>query len=98
MVNFMTDRPSYEYNLYADNALPPDQFFVQAKSNIERHHPAVIVIGTGKVNDTESSRFPNWASQTYAYIKAHCTLVASDTELEIYTLNPRSLPSPSLLR
>ena len=98
MVNFMTDRPSYEYNLYADNALPPDQFFVQAKANIERHHPAVIVIGTGKVNDTESSRFPNWASQTYAYIKEHCTLVASDTELEIYTLNPGSLPRPSVPR
>jgi hypothetical protein len=98
MVNFMTDRPSYEYNLYADNALPPQQFFEQAKSNIERHRPAVIVIGTGKVNDTESSRFPNWASRTYAYIKEHCTLVASDDEVEIYALNPGSLPPPSAPR
>jgi hypothetical protein len=87
MVNFMTDRPSYEYNLYSDNALPSRQFFDQAKLNIERFHPAVIVIGTGKVNDTESSRFQNWASETYAYIKEHCTLVASDEEVEIYTLN-----------
>ena len=91
MVNFMTDRPSYEYNLYADNALPSRQFFDQAKLNIERFHPAVIVIGTGKVNDTESSRFQNWASETYAYIKEHCTLIASDEEVEIYTLNQRSL-------
>ena len=91
MVNFMTDRPSYEYNLYADNAIPPQQFFDQAKLNIERYHPAVIVIGTGKVNDTESSRFQNWASKTYAYIKDHCTLVASDDEVEIYTLNQESL-------
>jgi len=91
MVNFMTDRPSYEYNLYADNALPSQQFFDQAKLNIERFHPAVIVIGTGKVNDTESSRFQNWASKTYAYIKEHCTLVASDEEVEIYTLNLRSI-------
>ncbi|MCE9587100.1 MAG: hypothetical protein K8R57_02175 [Verrucomicrobia bacterium] len=91
MVNFMTDRPSYEYNLYADNALPSRQFFDQAKLNIERFHPTVIVIGTGKVNDTESSRFQNWASETYAYIKEHCTLVASDEEVEIYTLNQRSL-------
>ena len=98
MVNFMTDRPSYEYNLYADNALPPEQFFMQAKANIERHHPPVIVIGTGKVNDTESSRFPNWASKTYAYIKEHCTLVASDAEVEIYTLNPGSCPPPSVTR
>ncbi len=91
MVNFMTDRPSYEYNLYADNALPSPQFFDQAKLNIERYHPAVIVIGTGKVNDTESSRFQNWAFKTYAYIKEHCTLVASDDEVEIYTLNQGSL-------
>ena len=91
MVNFMTDRPSYEYNLYADNAIPPQQFFDQAKLNIERYHPAVIVIGTGKVNDTESSRFQNWASKTYAYIKDHCTLVTSDDEVEIYTLNQESL-------
>jgi hypothetical protein len=91
MVNFMTDRPSYEYNLYSDNALPSRQFFDQAKLNIERFHPAVIVIGTGKVNDTESSRFQNWASETYAYIKEHCTLIASDEEVEIYTLNQRSL-------
>jgi hypothetical protein len=91
MVNFMTDRPSYEYNLYSDNALPSRQFFDQAKLNIERFHPAVIVIGTGKVNDTESSRFQNWASETYAYIKEHCTLIASDEEVEIYILNQRSL-------
>ena len=84
MVNFMTDRPSYEYNLYSDNASPPEQFFDQAKANFERYQPAVIVIGTGKVNDTESSSFQNWASKTYAFIKDRYELVASDSELEIY--------------
>jgi hypothetical protein len=84
MVNFMTDRPSYEYNLYADNALPKEQFFTEAKANILRFHPAVIVIGTGRINDTESSRFQNWASGTYGYIRAHFRLVASDNEVEIY--------------
>jgi hypothetical protein len=84
MVNFMTDRPSYEYNLYADNALPKEQFFTEAKANILRFHPAVIVIGTGRINDTESSRFQNWASDTYGYIREHFRLVASDNEVEIY--------------
>jgi len=84
MVNFMTDRPSYEYNLYADNSLKPEIFFNQATANMERFHPAVIVIGTGKVNDTESSSFQNWASKTYAFIKERYELVASDSELEIY--------------
>ncbi len=91
MVNFMTDRPSYEYNLYSDNAIPSEQFYQQAKANIERHHPAVIVIGTGKVNDTESSRFPNWASKTYSYIKEHYTLAASDDDVEIFIPNQGSL-------
>jgi hypothetical protein len=84
MVNFMTDRPSYEYNLYADNAIPKEQFFAKAKANILRFHPAVIVIGTGRINDTESSRFQNWASDTYDYIREHFRLVASDNEVEIY--------------
>jgi len=84
MVNFMTDRPSYEHNLYADNAIPSELFFNQAKGNIEHFHPAVIVIGTGKVNSTESSRFQNWASKTYDYIREHFQLVASDGEVEIY--------------
>jgi hypothetical protein len=84
MVNFMTDRPSYEYNLYTDNALPKQQFFEQSKANIERHHPAVIVIGTGKVNDTESSRFTIWAAETYDYIRQHFRLVASVDDIEIY--------------
>jgi len=57
----------------------------------------VIVIGTGKVNDTESSRFPNWASKTYNYIKEHCTLVASDDEIEIYVLNQGQGPLSPLI-
>ena len=34
MVNFMTARPSYEYNLYADNALPPDRFFAETTAGM----------------------------------------------------------------
>jgi len=84
MVNFMTGRPSYEYNLYADNALPPDVFHEQALQNIAKHHPAVIVIGTGRVNETESSRFPNWAARTYSWIRDHYDLAGTTGELEIY--------------
>jgi hypothetical protein len=86
MVNFITDRPSYEYNLYADNAIPPDLFHEQAVRNIEEHHPSVIVIGTGKVNATEASRFPNWASRTYAFIRERYDLSGTGEEIEIYTV------------
>jgi hypothetical protein len=98
MVNFMTDRPSYEYNLYADNAIPPERFFSDAVANMRKYRPAVIVIGTGKVNSTESSRFQNWASKTYAYIKEHYSLVASKDEMEIYASNPATTPSPEPTR
>jgi len=84
MVNFMTGRPSYEYNLYADNALPADLFHEQALRNFTEHHPSVIVIGTGRVNDTESSRFANWAAPTYAWIKDHYELAGTTGEFEIY--------------
>ena len=88
MVNFMTDRPSYVNNLYADNALPPEQFFNEAVTGIQKHHPAVIVIGTGRMNSTESSRFQNWAAKTYAYIKEYYALVATKDEMEIYAIKP----------
>jgi hypothetical protein len=58
----------------------------------------VIVIGTGKVNSTESSRFQNWASKTYAYIKEHYSLVASKDEMEIYASKPATTPSPEPTR
>ena len=98
MVNFMTDRPSYEYNLYADNAIPPERFFSDAVANMRKYRPAVIVIGTGNVNSTESSRFQNWASKTYAYIKEHYSLVASKDEMEIYASKPATTPSPEPTR
>jgi len=95
MVNFMTDRPSYEHNLYTDNATPPDRFFNEAVANMQKHRPAVIVIGTGNVNSTEASRFQNWASKTYAYIKEHYALVASKEDLEIYAIKPApTSPAP----
>ena len=95
MVNFMTDRPSYEYNLYADNAIAPDRFFDQETRSINRYHPAVVVIGTGRINSAEASRFRNWASRTYAYIREHFILVASDEEVEIYARNPARAPTQS---
>jgi hypothetical protein len=95
MVNFMTDRPSYVKNLYADNALPPEQFFNEAVTSIQKYHPAVILIGTGRINSTEASRFQNWAAKTYAYIKEHYTLVATKDDMEIYASKPvETAPSP----
>lgn len=96
MVNFMTGRPSYEHNLYADNALPAGVFHEQALRKIERYHPAVIVIGTGRVNETEASRFPNWAAPTYAWIRDHYDLAGTAEELEIYAARQNAPTAPAL--
>ncbi|HEY5792079.1 MAG TPA: hypothetical protein VIS74_02200, partial [Chthoniobacterales bacterium] len=67
----MTNRRSYEWNLYVDNATAPPDFFEKAIANIEWKRPAVIVIDNRDINKIEVSRFQNWAKPLYDYIQAH---------------------------
>ena len=93
MVNFMTNRPSYEYNLYIDNATRPANFDAQAIADIERYHPAVVLIDNVAMNLTESSRFSVWAAPTLAYIRSHYTYLGTFLRNEVYgrpAVSPRS--------
>ena len=84
-INFMTDRPSYEYNFYIDNAMiPADRFYQETVGKIQHYHPAAFVITDWPINNTEESKFSNWASKTYAYIKANYKLAYKDGNLEVY--------------
>ena len=67
-INFMTDRPSYEYNLYADNDIPTDQFCKQEIALIEKNHPPVVIFNNWDINGTEESRFCNWAAPLCRYV------------------------------
>jgi hypothetical protein len=70
-VNFMTNRPSYLYNLYVDNASRPADFDARAVADIERYRPAAILVNDDPMNVVNASRFSVWAATTMAYIRQH---------------------------
>ena len=61
----MTKRPSYEYNLYVDNAHNVSAFFQETLAEVAKYRPAAILIDNRALNQTEDSRFHNWAAETY---------------------------------
>lgn len=83
-VNFMTDRPSFEYNLYVDNAHNVSSFHEESLNEFARYRPAVIVIDNRPINKTEASRFKNWAAQTYAWIQENYTYAGTFRRQELY--------------
>jgi hypothetical protein len=83
-VNFMTNRRSYLYNLYVDNATRPATFDTETISAIQEKKPAVIVINDDPINATESSRFSIWAPTTLAYIKSHYRYVGTYVRNDVY--------------
>jgi len=83
-INFMTNRPSYRYDLYCDDVTAPRNFDEVAIREIETFHPAVIVITNWPINGTEHSRFSNWAAPTYAYIKSHYVLDYSKGIIQVF--------------
>ena len=83
-VNFMTNRRSYLYNLYVDNATRPVTFDQEAIAAIEQKKPAVILIDDDPINATESSRFSIWATATLEYIKSHYRYVGTYVRNAVY--------------
>jgi hypothetical protein len=68
-INFMTDRPSYLWDLYMDNTMAGPDFDSFHIALLKRNTPAAVVIDHRAINNSEASRFPNWAPQFYAYLK-----------------------------
>jgi hypothetical protein len=98
-INFMTDRPSYEYNFYIDNAMiPSDRFYQETVEKINKYHPAAFVITDWPINNTEESKFSNWASETYGYIKANYQLAYKDGNLELFVRPDRASKIPANLK
>ncbi len=98
-INFMTDRPSYEYNFYVDNAMvPSDRFYQETIQKITKYHPAAFVITDWPINNTEESKFSNWASETYDYIKANYHLAYKDGNLELFVRPDLAAKIPALTR
>lgn len=84
MVNFMTNRRSYLYNLYVDNALAPLNFKDQAVADIEKYKPAAILIDDFAMNQIPASRFTVWAAPVYGYIRDHYDYAGTEVGNEVY--------------
>jgi hypothetical protein len=83
-INFMTKRPSYEYNLYVDNAHNVNDFIWETLTEVEKYRPAAILIDNRALNQTEESRFRNWAADTYEWIKSNYAHAGTFRRQEIY--------------
>ncbi len=93
-INFMTNRRSYLRNLYNDNASVESEskWIAQAIRDIREKRPAVIVITDHAVNQTEYSRFKNWAAPVRDHVRMNYVLVGVFKEYEIFVRPDRLTP------
>jgi len=75
--NVMTNRRTYLYNVYVDNATRPANFTEKTIRDFETMKPAVVIIDNRAINGTEGSRFTKWAPQVYDYLKSNYKLAGS---------------------
>lgn len=87
-VNLLTDRPTYEKNVYVDNAIAEPGWNAHAIARLERYQPAVVVVSDWAINDTEASRFSVWALPTKTWLQTHYVNQGTWLKMEIYTREP----------
>jgi hypothetical protein len=94
--NVMANRPTYESNVYIDNAEASAKWSHDANMRIYTHKPAVIIIGDWAINGTEESRFKNWAAPVLDYVRRTHDLVGTfDPNKENFRLYVRRAIPPS---
>jgi hypothetical protein len=95
--NLMTNRRTYERNLYVDNATRTTHWSEETIQEFETKRPAVVIIDDRKINGLDASRFSRWAAKAYAYLKENYTRVGSfdDNTIEIFALPSPALPAQS---
>ena len=88
-INVMTDRPTYEKDVYIDNSTRTRRWDDEAIKRFEKFQPAVIVLSDWAVNGHDGSRFSVWAAPTKKWIQAHYesrgTFKTDVDEFEVYT-------------
>jgi hypothetical protein len=70
-LNVITNRRTYEKDVYIDNATRTRNWDDEAIARFEKFRPAVIVLSDWAVNGHEASRFSKWAAKTKAWIEQH---------------------------
>jgi hypothetical protein len=84
MIDFMTNRRSYLYNLYVDNSTRAENFDAQAIADIEKYRPRIIAIDNVAMNASEPSRFSAWAAKTLAYVQSHYRYLGRFVGTDLY--------------
>jgi hypothetical protein len=91
--NVMTNRPTYERELYQDNATAPAGWASGAIARIENKKPAVVIIDDRAINQVENSRFSKWAQRVHEYLRTNYELCAQVDTVEIYR-RKSAVPAP----
>jgi hypothetical protein len=84
-INLLTNRRTYEKNVYVDNATCGRGWNEAAIARIQEHRPNVIVLSDWAINGTEDSRFSVWGEKAKTWIQTNYLLQTKLLEFEIYT-------------
>jgi hypothetical protein len=68
LLNVMSERPSYQFKLYVDNATEGPSFSEKTILELQEKNPAVVVVNNRAINNSEFSRFQNWAAPVYNHL------------------------------
>jgi len=95
--NLMTNRRTYERNVYVDNATRSTHWSEEAIQEFATKRPAVVIIDDRKINGVDGSRFSQWAAKAYAYLQQNYTRVGrfDDHTIEVFALPSPTLPAQS---
>ena len=91
-INLLADRPTYEKNVYIDNATRSKNWDAEAIARFKKFRPAIIVISEWDINGTDASRFSLWATATKTWVQTHYVYQGTYLEFEVYT-RPDSGPT-----
>jgi hypothetical protein len=104
--NVITNRPTYEKNVYVDNATASPRWHQDAIARMERYKPKVVIISGWSINGNPGSRFKNWAGPVYAHIRSRYEfygtfgdkkkdgLVAEEDSYELFVRRPEGVVKP----
>ncbi len=90
-INVLADRPTYEKNVYIDNATRSKNWDQETIGRFKQFKPAVIALSEWAINGTEASRFSSWALRTKTWVQTHYVYQGTYLEFEIYTRPPEPL-------
>lgn len=83
-INFMTNRRSYLYNLYVDNATAPKNFHAVTMREMREFRPAIVVVDDRAINNTEASKFSRWAAPTMEFLRKEYVQVGQFNSISVF--------------